>query len=149
MTIRTFDAGGDKPVAGFTPTDEANPFLGIRGLRLCLQRPDIFMVQLRALVRAAVRGNLKVMFPMVTAPDELEQARVLVAEAARGLRAEEVAAVVESAIRVGAKAVWMQEGIVDEAAAGRAREAGLMVVMDRCMLKEHRKSGLSSNPPGI
>jgi phosphotransferase system enzyme I (PtsI) len=94
VTIRTFDAGGDKPVAGFTPTDEANPFLGLRGLRLCLQRPDIFMVQLRALVRAAVRGNLKVMFPMVTAPDELEQARVLVAEAARGLRTEGVEAAV-------------------------------------------------------
>jgi len=92
VTIRTFDAGGDKPVPGFTPTDEANPFLGVRGLRLCLQRPDIFMVQLRALARAAVRGNLKVMFPMVTAPDELEQARALVAEAARGLRAEGVAA---------------------------------------------------------
>jgi phosphotransferase system enzyme I (PtsI) len=88
VTIRTFDAGGDKPVPGFTPSDEANPFLGVRGLRLCLQRPDVFMVQLRALVRAAVRGNLKVMFPMVTSPDELEQARVLVVEAARSLRAE-------------------------------------------------------------
>jgi phosphotransferase system enzyme I (PtsI) len=94
VTIRTFDAGGDKPVPGFTPTDEANPFLGVRGLRLCLQRPDIFMVQLRALARAAVRGNLKVMFPMVTAPDELEQARVLVAEAVRSLRAQGIEATV-------------------------------------------------------
>ncbi len=49
VTIRTFDAGGDKPVPGFTEDDEANPFLGVRGLRLCLKRPDIFGIQLRAL----------------------------------------------------------------------------------------------------
>ena len=75
VTIRTFDAGGDKPVPGFTVDGEANPFLGVRGLRLCLARPDIFRVQLRALARAAVRENLKVMFPMVTTPEELEAAR--------------------------------------------------------------------------
>src|SRR6516162_6632651 len=77
VTIRTFDAGGDKPVPGFTEDGEANPFLGVRGLRLCLARPDIFMLQLRALARAAVRENLKVMFPMVTTPAELEAARRL------------------------------------------------------------------------
>jgi len=54
-------------------------------------------------------------------------------------RSEEVPAVVEEAIRIGAKAVWMQEGVIDEAAAARAREAGLLVVMDRCMLKQHRR----------
>jgi hypothetical protein len=54
-------------------------------------------------------------------------------------RAEEVSAIVEEAIKIGAKAVWMQEGVVNEEAAARAREAGLLVVMDRCMLKEHRK----------
>ena len=57
VTIRTFDAGGDKPVPGFTVDGEANPFLGVRGLRLCLARPDIFRVQLRALARAAVRAE--------------------------------------------------------------------------------------------
>jgi phosphotransferase system enzyme I (PtsI) len=92
VTIRTFDAGGDKPVAGFTPEGEANPFLGLRGLRLCLSRPDIFIVQLRALARAAVRGNLKVMFPMVTAPAELEAARKLFVEAVESLQARGVAA---------------------------------------------------------
>jgi phosphoenolpyruvate-protein phosphotransferase (PTS system enzyme I) len=92
VTIRTFDAGGDKPVPGFTPDGETNPFLGVRGLRLCLARPDIFTVQLRALARAAVRGNLKVMFPMVTVPAELEAARALFAEVVKGLQAEGIGA---------------------------------------------------------
>jgi phosphoenolpyruvate-protein phosphotransferase (PTS system enzyme I) len=88
VTIRTFDAGGDKPVPGFTVDGEANPFLGVRGLRLCLARPDIFRVQLRALARAAVRENLKVMFPMVTTPAELEAARRIFVEAVDQLQSE-------------------------------------------------------------
>jgi len=54
-------------------------------------------------------------------------------------RSEEVPAIVEGTIKIGAKAVWMQEGVINEEAAARAREAGLLVVMDRCMLKEHQK----------
>ncbi|MVT67434.1 phosphoenolpyruvate--protein phosphotransferase [Bradyrhizobium pachyrhizi] len=92
VTIRTFDAGGDKPVPGFTADGEANPFLGVRGLRLCLARPEIFAVQLRALARAAVRGNLKVMFPMVTSADELEAGRKLFADVVQRLQADGIAA---------------------------------------------------------
>jgi phosphoenolpyruvate-protein phosphotransferase (PTS system enzyme I) len=102
VTIRTFDAGGDKPVPGFTVDGEANPFLGVRGLRLCLARPEIFTVQLRALARAAVRGNLKVMFPMVTTPDELEAGRRLFVDAVGDLRAE------------GAPAAFPEVGIMVE-----------------------------------
>jgi phosphotransferase system enzyme I (PtsI) len=75
VTIRTLDAGGDKPIPGVTVDGEANPFLGVRGLRLSLARPEIFRVQLRALARAAVLGQVNVMVPMVTVPEELDEAR--------------------------------------------------------------------------
>ena len=75
VTIRTLDAGGDKPIPGVTFDGEANPFLGVRGLRLSLRRQNLFKTQLRALARASARGSLKVMLPMVTTPDELAAAR--------------------------------------------------------------------------
>lgn len=81
VTIRTVDAGGDKPVPGFT-VEESNPFLGLRGIRLCLAKPNIFRVQVRALLRAAVFGNLKVMFPMITVPAEYDAARMIFVEEA-------------------------------------------------------------------
>jgi len=60
-------------------------------------------------------------------------------------RSEEVPAIVEDAIKIGAKAVWMQEGVINEQAAARARAAGLLVVMDKCMFKEHQKLSNSAN----
>jgi phosphoenolpyruvate-protein phosphotransferase (PTS system enzyme I) len=91
VTIRTLDAGGDKPIPGLTYTGDLNPFLGMRGLRLSLARPDVFRVQLRALARAAVFGKLKVMLPMVTVPSELERASAMLDEAVASLQAEGVA----------------------------------------------------------
>jgi phosphoenolpyruvate-protein phosphotransferase (PTS system enzyme I) len=88
VTIRTVDAGGDKPIPGLSETGEANPFLGVRGLRLSLRRPDVFSTQLRALGRAAVKGNLKIMFPMVTAPSEFAVARALVHRLVEDMQAE-------------------------------------------------------------
>ncbi len=88
VTVRTLDAGGDKPIAGLTPDQETNPFLGQRGLRLSLARPEVFRVQLRALARAAARGPLKVMVPMVTVPAELNRTRALFQEVAKDLLAE-------------------------------------------------------------
>ena len=81
VTIRTLDAGGDKPLPGLTRSGETNPFLGVRGVRLSLRHPDVFAVQLRALARAAAAGDLKVMVPMVTVPQELSRCRVLLAQA--------------------------------------------------------------------
>lgn len=92
VTIRTLDAGGDKPVGGLEPLDESNPFLGLRGIRLSFAYPKIFRVQLRALARAAVLGPLKVMLPMVSLPSELEQARSMLAEEVAVLRADRVPA---------------------------------------------------------
>jgi phosphotransferase system enzyme I (PtsI) len=77
VITRTLDAGGDKPIPGLTPTGEDNPFLGLRGLRLSLARPEVFRVQLRALARATALGPLKVMAPMVTTPAELAACRAL------------------------------------------------------------------------
>jgi phosphotransferase system enzyme I (PtsI) len=94
VTIRTLDAGGDKPIAGLTEPGEANPFLGVRGLRLSLKRPEVFTVQLRALARVAVKGRLKVMFPMVTVPAEFIAARDLFLGVAAELGAAGVAAAV-------------------------------------------------------
>ncbi|WP_137929211.1 phosphoenolpyruvate--protein phosphotransferase [Mesorhizobium comanense] len=90
VTIRTVDAGGDKPVPGFT-VEEGNPFLGLRGIRLSLTRLDIFRVQIRALLRAAVHGNLKVMFPMIAMAEEYARAAALFAEEQAGLVARGVA----------------------------------------------------------
>ncbi len=81
VTIRTLDAGGDKPIPGLTVDGELNPFLGVRGVRLSLRRPEVFKTQIRALVRTARLGPVKVMLPMVTEPWELERARGLIADA--------------------------------------------------------------------
>ncbi|RXH20310.1 phosphoenolpyruvate--protein phosphotransferase [Bradyrhizobium guangzhouense] len=91
VTIRTLDAGGDKPIPGVTVDGERNPFLGLRGIRLSLARPEVFRVQLRALCRAAVHGTLKVMLPMVAIPSELDRANALLDAEFAALRAERVA----------------------------------------------------------
>jgi phosphoenolpyruvate-protein phosphotransferase (PTS system enzyme I) len=86
VVIRTLDAGGDKPVAGLT-REESNPFLGLRGVRLSLARTDVFRVQVRALLRAAVSGSLMVMVPMVALPWEMSAVRELFEAEADALRA--------------------------------------------------------------
>src|SRR2546422_68561 len=94
VTIRTLDAGGDKPIPGLTPHGESNPFLGVRGIRLSLAHPDVFRVQLRALARAAALGPLKVMLPMVTTPAELDEVREMLREEAAALGARGIVATV-------------------------------------------------------
>ncbi|MBR1148653.1 phosphoenolpyruvate--protein phosphotransferase [Bradyrhizobium sp. AUGA SZCCT0431] len=91
VTIRTLDAGGDKPIAGLTVDGESNPFLGLRGIRLSLARPEVFSVQLRALARAAVHGVLKVMLPMIAVPTELDRAGVMLDAEVAALTAKGIA----------------------------------------------------------
>src|ERR1700682_3256083 len=88
VTIRTLDAGGDKPIAGLTQPGDINPFLGVRGVRLSLRHLDAFREQLPALARAAVAGNLKAMIPMVTVPAGPERRRTLIEQALEELRRE-------------------------------------------------------------
>jgi phosphotransferase system enzyme I (PtsI) len=84
VVIRTYDVGGDKlPVGGFP--HEPNPFLGWRAIRMCLDEPDLFSVQLRALLRAAVHGDVRIMLPLVVGVDEVRQTRSLLREAAAEL----------------------------------------------------------------
>ena len=84
IVIRTFDIGGDKlPVGGFPA--EANPFLGWRAIRMCLDEPEIFKTQLRALLRAAMHGDVRIMLPLVVTVDEVRQARRLLEAAAAEL----------------------------------------------------------------
>jgi phosphotransferase system enzyme I (PtsI) len=92
VTVRTLDVGGDKPLEGVTIDGEANPFLGLRGIRLSLKHRDLFKVQLRALARAAVHGALEVMFPMIAVPAEYDAAAALMDEALAELAAEGVPA---------------------------------------------------------
>jgi phosphocarrier protein FPr len=84
VIVRTLDIGGDKPLPYIQLKPELNPFLGERGIRLCLNRPELFREQLRAILRAAPSGNLKIMFPMISDIAEIRQARAVIEE----LRAE-------------------------------------------------------------
>lgn len=88
VIVRTLDIGGDKPISGIEFPQEENPFLGWRGIRMCLDRPDIFKPQLRALLRAASHGNVKVMLPMVSDIDEVRATRALIETCKAELRAE-------------------------------------------------------------
>lgn len=86
VIIRTLDIGGDKPTECLDLGHEENPFLGCRAIRFCLNNPEIFKTQLRAILRAGLHGNLKIMFPMISGLEELLHAKALLAEAAGELR---------------------------------------------------------------
>jgi phosphotransferase system enzyme I (PtsI) len=87
LIIRTFDLGGDKLAPGAVEiTDELNPFLGWRAIRLCLENIEIFKTQLRAILRASVVGNIKIMFPMISGLEELRRAKAVLDECKDELR---------------------------------------------------------------
>lgn len=90
VIIRTLDIGADKQVDYFNLGKEENPALGYRAIRICLKQPEIFKAQLRALFRAAVYGNLSVMYPMITSTEEVEKIYAIVAEVEEELKKQEV-----------------------------------------------------------
>ncbi|MCM3123513.1 phosphoenolpyruvate--protein phosphotransferase [Mesobacillus sp. AQ2] len=92
VVVRTLDIGGDKELPYLDLPKEMNPFLGFRAIRLCLEEVDIFRTQLRALLRASVHGNLKIMFPMIATLNEFRQAKAMLEE--------EKAKLVEEGIKV-------------------------------------------------
>jgi phosphotransferase system enzyme I (PtsI) len=97
VIIRTFDIGGDK--AMLDPVKENNPFLGWRGIRVMLDKPDLFIEQLRAILRASTRKNVAMMFPMISSIKEVRRAKKLLEEAKHQLRKENVS--FDSRIKIG------------------------------------------------
>ncbi len=90
VTIRTLDISGDKAVSYASDSYETNPALGLRGIRYCLKKPDIFNTQLRAILRASAFGNVRVLFPMISCLDEVHHAKRMLNEAADSLDKEGV-----------------------------------------------------------
>lgn len=90
ITIRTFDIGGDKQVGSIELIIEENPFLGVRGIRLALKYKEVLKTQLRALLRASVYGDIKIMFPMIASIDELLEAKQLVSEVEKELKSKNI-----------------------------------------------------------
>ncbi|MGM0710496.1 phosphoenolpyruvate--protein phosphotransferase [Brevibacillus parabrevis] len=86
VVIRTLDIGGDKHLSYLDMPEEMNPFLGYRAIRLCLDRQELFRTQLRALLRAGVHGNLKIMFPMIATLEEFRQAKAILEEEKHALQ---------------------------------------------------------------
>ncbi|WP_374723037.1 phosphoenolpyruvate--protein phosphotransferase [Peribacillus tepidiphilus] len=99
VVVRTLDIGGDKELPYLNLPKEMNPFLGFRAIRLCLEEQDMFRTQLRALLRASIFGNLKIMFPMIATLDEFRQAKAMLEEEKEKLVSEGIA--VSDNIEVG------------------------------------------------
>jgi phosphoenolpyruvate-protein phosphotransferase (PTS system enzyme I) len=91
VVIRTFDLGGDKFLSHLEMPHEMNPFLGWRAIRFCLASPDIFRVQLRAILRASAHGKLRMMYPMISGVGELRQANKMLEEVRQELRSKKIA----------------------------------------------------------
>lgn len=90
VVVRTFDIGGDKELPYLNLPKESNPFLGFRAIRICLAYPDLFRIQIRALLRASVYGQLKIMFPMIASVEEFRAAKAIFLEEKEKLQQEEV-----------------------------------------------------------
>lgn len=91
VIIRTLDVGGDKHLPALALDQEENPFLGFRAIRISLARPELFRVQLRALLRASAYGRLLIMFPMISHLEQLREAKSILEQTKTELRAEDIA----------------------------------------------------------
>jgi phosphoenolpyruvate-protein phosphotransferase len=124
LIIRTFDIGGDKPIAGLDIPAEANPFLGWRGIRLGLDRPaEVFLPQVRAILRAATNYDLRIMLPMITTPQEVAEARRLIDQALAdleqaGLQARSVPVGIMVETPAAALTLDQFKGLIDFASIG-------------------------------
>ena len=119
VVIRTLDLGGDKFLAHMQMPTELNPFLGWRAIRISLQEKDIFRAQLRAILRASVEGNLKMMYPMISGLDELKQANALLEEYKAELRQENIP--FDEHIEVGAMIETPSAAMVADSLAKRVK----------------------------
>jgi phosphotransferase system enzyme I (PtsI) len=88
VTIRTLDVGGDKPLPGDPQLigPEANPFMGLRAIRMCLENPELFKTQLRAILRASAHGKVELMYPMISGTEELDRTKAILEEAKAELK---------------------------------------------------------------
>jgi phosphotransferase system enzyme I (PtsI) len=118
VVIRTLDIGGDKNLPYLPQAPEMNPFLGVRAVRLCLEQPDLFRTQIRALLRASPAGDLRVMVPMVALVEEVRRVKVLFAEERAGLEAR------------GIPTAGLQLGIMVEIPAAALNAAALAAEAD-------------------
>ena len=132
LLVRTLDAGADKPVAALGQAREENPFLGVRGIRLGLARPDLLLAQLRALLRVAADHRVRVMFPMIATTEELSAARALVERAREQVegRAREQVKEVEERARGSALAAALEVGIMIEVPAAALTASSLAAEAD-------------------
>lgn len=119
VVIRTLDLGGDKFLAHMPSPRELNPFLGWRAIRFCLQERDIFREQLRAILRASAEGNIKMMYPMISGLDELNQANALVEEYKAELRQEQIP--FDEQLEIGAMIETPSAAIVADSLAKRLK----------------------------
>jgi phosphotransferase system enzyme I (PtsI) len=101
VVVRTLDIGGDKELDYMTMEKELNPFLGNRAIRLCLSRKELFLTQLKALLRASVYGNLHIMFPMIATIDELREAKQMIQVAKEELQKKEAYEELEFSYKIG------------------------------------------------
>ena len=119
VVIRTLDLGGDKFLSHLQVPQEMNPFLGWRAIRLCLEERDIFRNQLRAILRASAEGNVKMMYPMISCLDELNQANALVEEYKHELQSEGIP--FDANLEIGAMIEIPSAALVADALAKRIR----------------------------